>query len=243
MQTLKDKVIFITGANRGIGKSLVEAGLEKGARKIYATSRDLKKLPDFGDQRVVALELDITNNSQISLIIEKTQDVQILINNAGTFNQGTILEGEISGMQNDMKTNYYGTINMMRAFAPILENNAPSKIVNIISIVAYSPLPSIAGYAASKAALFSATLSARTELAKKGISVHMVNPGAINTDMNKGSDWEMPSPKGIAKIILDNVELDKLEIVPDEMGLGMFNAWKEEPSKLAEIFHNIYHGE
>ena len=243
MQTLKDKVILITGANRGIGKSLVEAALEKGARKIYATSRDLKKLPDFGDERVVALELDITNDSQISLIIKKTQDVQILINNAGTFNHGTILGGEISGMQNDMKTNYYGTINMMRAFAPILENNAPSKIVNIISIVAYSPLPSIAGYAASKAALFSATLSARTELAKKGISVQMVNPGAINTDMNKGSDWEMPAPKGIAKIILDNVELGKLEIVPDEMGLGMFNAWKEEPSKLAEIFHNIYYGE
>ena len=243
MQTLKDKVILITGANRGIGKSLVEAVLEKGARKIYATSRDLKKLPDFGDERVVALELDITDKSQISLIIEKTQDVQILINNAGTFNQGTILEGEISGMEYDMKTNYYGTINMMRAFAPILENNAPSKIVNIISIVAYSPLPSIAGYAASKAALFSATLSARTELAKKGISVYMVNPGAIDTDMNKGSDWEMPAPKGIAKIILDNVELDELEIVPDELGLGMFNAWKEEPSKLAEMFHNIYHGE
>lgn len=243
MQTLKDKVILITGANRGIGKSLVEAALEKGARKIYATSRDLKKLPDFGDERVVALELDITDKSQISLIIEKTQDVQILINNAGTFNQGTILEGEISGMEYDMKTNYYGTINMMRAFAPILENNAPSKIVNIISIVAYSPLPSIAGYAASKAALFSATLSARTELAKKGISVYMVNPGAIDTDMNKGSDWEMPAPKGIAKIILDNVELDELEIVPDELGLGMYNAWKEEPSKLAEIFHNIYHGE
>nr|WP_294927410.1 SDR family oxidoreductase [uncultured Flavobacterium sp.] len=243
MQTLKDKVILITGANRGIGKSLVEAALEKGARKIYATSRDLKKLPDFGDERVVALELDITDKSQISLIIEKTQDVQILINNAGTFNQGTILEGEISGMEYDMKTNYYGTINMMRAFAPILENNAPSKIVNIISIVAYSPLPSIAGYSASKAALFSATLSARTELAKKGISVHMVNPGAIDTDMNKGSDWEMPAPKGIAKIILDNVELDELEIIPDELGLGMFNAWKEEPSKLAEMFHNIYHGE
>ena len=243
MQTLEDKVILITGANRGIGKSLVEAALEKGVRKIYATSRDLKKLPDFGDERVVALELDITNNSQISLIIEKTQDVQILINNAGTFNQGTILEGEISGMQYDMKTNYYGTINMMRAFAPILENNAPSKIINIISIAAYSPLPSIAGYAASKAALFSATLSARTELAKKGIIVQMVNPGAIDTDMNKGSAWEMPAPKGIAKIILDNVELDKLEIIPDEMGLGMFNAWKEEPSKLAEIFHKIYHGE
>jgi NAD(P)-dependent dehydrogenase (short-subunit alcohol dehydrogenase family) len=243
MQTLKDKVILITGANRGIGKSLVKASLEKGVRKIYATSRDLTKMPNFGDDRVISLELDITNNAQISKVIEKTKDVQILINNAGSFHQGTILEGEISGMEYDMKINYYGTVNMMREFATILENNTPSKIVNIVSIAAYSPLPSIAGYAASKAALFSATLSVRIELAKKGISVQMVNPGAINTDMNKGSDWDMPAPDGIAKIILDKVETGELEIVPDEMGLGMFNTWKEEPSKLAEIFYNMYHGE
>lgn len=243
MQTLKDKVILITGANRGIGKSLVKASLEKGARKIYATSRDLNKMPDFGDERVVTLELDITDNAQILEVAEKTKDVEILINNAGLFNPGTILDGEISGMELDMKTNYYGTVNMMRAFTTILENNTPSKIVNIVSIAAYSPLPSIAGYAASKSALYSATLSVRIEVGKKGITVHAVNPGAIDTDMNKGSDWDMPAPDGIAKIILDKVEAGELDIVPDEMGLGMFNAWKEEPSKLAEMFSNMYHEE
>lgn len=243
MQTLKDKVILITGANRGIGKSLVKASLEKGAKKIYATSRNLSKMPDFGDERVVTLELDITDNAQILKVAKKTKDTQILINNAGSFNPGTILDGEIRGMELDMKTNYYGTVNMMRAFAPILEKNSPAKIVNIVSIVAYSPLPSIAGYSASKSVLYSATLSARIEVAKKGITVHAVNPGAINTDMNKGSDWDMPAPDGIATIILDKVEAGELDIVPDEIGLRMFNAWKEEPSKLAEMFHNMYHGE
>ncbi|GET26003.1 SDR family oxidoreductase [Prolixibacter sp. NT017] len=243
MQTLKEKVILITGANRGIGKSLVKASLEKGARKIYATARDVSKLPNFGDERVIPLELDITDKAQILKVVEKARDVEILINNAGSFNPGTILDGEISGMELDMKTNYYGTINMMRAFSLVLEKNTPSKIVNIVSIAAYSPLPSIAGYAASKSALFSATLSVRIELAKKGITVHAVNPGAIDTDMNKGSNWDMPAPDGVAKIILDKVEAGELDIVPDEMGLGMFNAWKEEPSKLAEIFSNMYHGE
>ena len=243
MKTLKDQVILITGANRGIGKSLVEEALKKCARKIYATSRDLSNIPNFRDDRVVALELDITNIHQIAKLKEATRDVQILINNAGSLNKGTILKGEINGIEADMKTNYYGTVAMMREFASILENNAPSKIVNIVSIAAYSPLPSIAGYAASKAALFSATLSARIELAKKGIIVHMVNPGAIDTDMNKGIDWDMPSPDGIAKIILDKVEAGQLDIVPDEMGLGMFNIWKEEPSKLAEMFHQIYYKE
>ena len=243
MQTFKDKVILITGANRGIGKSLVKAALKKGAKKVYATSRNLSNMPNFEDERVEPLTLDITNNAQILKVIEKTRDVQILINNAGSLNQGTIIDGEISGMELDMKTNYYGTINMMKKFATILENTAPSKIINIVSIVAYSPLPSIAGYAASKSALYSATLSARTELAKKGISVHAVNPGAIDTDMNKGSDWDMPAPDGIATIILDKVEAGELDIIPDEMGVGMFNIWKDEPSKLAAMFSNMYHGE
>jgi NAD(P)-dependent dehydrogenase (short-subunit alcohol dehydrogenase family) len=242
MQTLKDKVILITGANRGIGKSLVKAALEKGARKIYATSRVLGNMPNFGDDRVLPLQLDITNKDQISKILEKTSDTQVLINNAASFHPGTILEGDLNEMLYDMNTNYFGTLQMMRAFVPILEKNAPARIVNIVSIAAYSPFPSIAGYAASKAALFSATLSARIELAKKGILVQMVNPGAIDTDMNKGSDWDMPAPDEITGIILTQVEADNLEIIPDEMGLGMFKAWKEEPSKLAEIFHNMYHG-
>ncbi|WP_169513437.1 SDR family oxidoreductase [Flexithrix dorotheae] len=240
---MKDKVILITGANRGIGKSLVKSSLEKGAGKIYATSRDLSKMPDFGDERVVPLALEITDNTQILKVAEQTKDVEVLINNAGILSQGNILEGEISAVKNDMNVNYYGTISMMRAFAPILEKNAPAKIVNIVSIVAYSPLPSIAGYSASKTALYSATLSVRIELAKKGITVHAINPGAIDTDMNKGSNWDMPVPDGIATIILNKVEAGELDIVPDEMGLGMFNAWKEEPSKLAEMFHNMYHGE
>jgi len=243
MQTLKDKVILITGANRGIGKSLVKASLKKGASKVYATSRDLSRMPNFGDDRVVLLELDITNNNQISKVAEMTKDTQILINNAGVLSRGNILEGKMSLIKQDMNTNYYGTVNMMRSFAPILEKNTPAKIVNIVSIVAYSSLPAIAGYSASKTALFSATQSARIELAKKGITVHAINPGAIDTDMNKGSDWDMPAPDGIAKIILNKVEEGELDIVPDEMGQGMFNAWKESPLKLAEIFHNMYHGE
>ncbi|PCJ63584.1 MAG: short-chain dehydrogenase [Bacteroidetes bacterium] len=243
MEKLKDKVILITGANRGIGKSLVKAALEKGASKIYATSRDLLRMPDFSDDRVISIELDITNESQIAQVIKHTSDTQILINNAGVLNPGTIIGGELNGMENDMNVNYYGTLKMMKAFAPILETNTPARIINIVSIAAYSPLPSIAGYAASKAALFSATHSVRIELAKKGITVHTVNPGAIDTDMNAGSDWEMPAPDGIAKIILNEVETDNLDIVPDNMGLDMLNAWKEEPSKLAEIFHNMYHQE
>ncbi len=243
MQTLKDKVILVTGANRGIGKSLVKESLNKGAKKVYATCRDLNKMTKFEDTRVVILELDVTNDYHIEQVIKQASDTEVLINNAGVLSAGSILKGEIADIKKDMDVNYYGTLKMMKSFASVLESNSPSRIINITSIVAYSPLPTIAGYSASKAALLSATHSVRIELAKKGVTVHAVNPGAIDTDMNKGSDWDMPSPDSVAKVILDKVENEELDIIPEDIGLGMFNAWKEDPKKLAEIFHNIYHAE
>lgn len=243
MQIFKDKVILITGANRGIGRSLVKALLNNGAGKIYATCRDLKKMPAFGDDRIVPLQLDITDDKQVAMIAITAPDTEILINNAGTLSQGNVLQGNLLGMENDLEVNYFGTIKMMRAFAPILIKNKPSIMINIVSIAAYSPLPSIAGYAASKAALYSVTQSVRIELAKKDVSVYAVNPGAIDTDMNKGSDWDMPDPDSTAIKILESVALGKLDIVPDEMGQGMYAAWREEPAKLAKIFSDLYYNE
>ncbi len=242
MQIFKDRVILITGANRGIGQSLVKALLENGVKKIYATCRDLAQLPDFDDKRVVPMMLDITCLEDVQHAVRDTADTEILINNAGVLHGGTILEGDVAGMEYDMKVNYFGTIRMMRAYAPLLEANHPAHIINIVSIAAYSPLPTIAGYAASKAALFSATQSVRIELAKKGITVHAVNPGAIDTDMNKGSDWVMPGPDSVAVKILEQVASGELDIVPDDIGQHMYSAWKEEPSQLAKIFSDIYHG-
>lgn len=241
MQIFKDRVILVTGANRGIGRSLVKALLGYGVKKIYATCRDLSQMPDFADSRVIPLPLDITKEEDIAKVVADTSDTEILINNAGVVNPGTILEGNLTGMEYDMRVNYFGTISMMRAYAPILEANSPSRIINIVSIAAYSPLPTIAGYAASKAALLSATQSVRIELAKKGITVHAVNPGAIDTDMNKGSDWDMTSPDSVAVQILELVASGQLDIVPDAIGQNMYSAWKEEPSKLAKIFSDIYY--
>jgi NAD(P)-dependent dehydrogenase (short-subunit alcohol dehydrogenase family) len=239
----EEKVVFITGTNRGIGKSLVQAVLDMGAKKVYASMRKLSEIPSFSDDRVVGIELDIMDSSQIEKAAKVATDTQILINNAGALSAGSILEGEMSNIKYDMDVNYFSTINMMRAFVPILEKNDSSRIINIVSIAIYANFPFIAGYSASKAALYSATQAARIELSKKGITVHAINPGAIDTDMNKGSDMDMTSPDDVAKSILKEVEAEKLDIIPDKIGLGMYEIWKEAPSKLEEVASKMYHGE
>lgn len=237
------KIIFITGTNRGIGKSLVKAALDMGAAKVYATARNLSTLSDFTDERVVKIELDITNEDQIQKAVELARDTQILINNAGALSAGTILGSEIDKIKYDMNVNYFSTINMMRAFSPILEKNSSPRIINIVSIVIYANFPFIAGYSASKAALYSATQAARIELSKKGIIVHAVNPGAIDTDMNKGSNMDMTSPDDVAVSILEDVEAEKLDIIPDKIGKGMYAIWKEDPAKLEEVASKMFHGQ
>ena len=239
----KNKVILITGTNRGIGKSLVEAALDKGARKVYATSRALSKSINFNDDRVVSLEVDITDTKSIKKIAAIATDTQILINNAGILSQGSILEGDLEKIHLDMDVNCFSTINMMRAFVPIIEKNMSPAIINIVSIAAYSNFPFIAGYSASKAALYSATQAARIELKSKGVSVYAVNPGAIDTDMNKGYEGEMTGPDEVAMSILDEVEVGGPDVIPDKVGKGMHEVWKKNPQELEAIACKMYNGE
>lgn len=238
---LKNKIIFITGTNRGIGKALVQEALNLGAKKIYASVRDLSLSHDFSDPRVLPIKLDITNKAQIFEAVNIASDTQVLINNAGTLQPGNILEGDIDDLQFDMNVNYISTIRMMRAFAKVLEQNHPASIVNIVSIAAYTSFPFIAGYSASKAALYSATQSVRIELVKKDITVHSVNPGAIETDMTKGNDMDMTSPEDVARSILKEVEAGTLDIIPDKIGRMMYDTWRKDPAELEQKALEMYY--
>lgn len=233
--------VFITGANRGIGKALVEALLEKGCRKIYAAARDIHSI-QFKDPRVILCRLDITDSAQIKAAVQFASDTEILINNAGSLNAGTFLEGSLEGFRKDIEVNYFSTIQMMRAFTPILQKNVNPRIVNIVSIAKYVNFPFIAGYSASKAALYSATQAARIELSPLGIAVHAVNPGAIDTDMNKGSSMPMTPPAEVALSILKHIESEEADIVPDRIGLEMFQTWQQSPMALEQLSKDMFFG-
>jgi short-subunit dehydrogenase len=234
------KTVLITGANRGIGEALVRACLKKQVKKIYACSRQLEKLPQFNDSRIFPIMLDISNREQIEQAALLCGDTQILINNAGTLSPGNILEGDLESFKYDMEINCFATIEMMRAFIPIIGKNTDPRIINICSIASYVNFPFIAGYSVSKAALYSASQAARIELSAKNIPVHIVNPGAIDTDMNKGSTMDMTAPSEVAMNILGEVENEIEDIIPDKIAREMYKIWKRSSHELEELAKKLY---
>jgi len=157
---IKDSIAVVTGANRGIGRAFVEQLLARGAKRVYAGARDpsmLKDLVASGGGRVVALKIDVTDPASVKAAASSAKDVTLLINNAGALEAGSQLSAEIAGIRKDFETNYFGTINMVRAFTPALEVNKNGTIVNVLSVVAFASMPGLGGYSASKAAAHSLT--------------------------------------------------------------------------------------
>ena len=141
----------------------------------------------------------------------------LLVNNAGSLAFGDPLSADLTTIEVDWRTNYLGTLAMSRAFAPVLDRNGGGAIVNLLTLVAYAPVPDMAGYSASKAAAASTTSALRAKLASKNITVHGVYPGAVDTDMIRDFPIPKTSSGDVAAAILDGVEAGEIVIHPDPM--------------------------
>lgn len=236
---LNNKNIFITGANRGIGKALVEASLKHGAKKIYAAARKIEDLPNFGDARVVAVKLDITDRAQIKKAAEIATDTEVLINNAGSLAFASVIEGPMELLMRDMEVNYFGTLTVTRAFAPIIAGNGGGAIASISSIVGLASMAGIGGYCASKSALFSAIQAMRAELKAKNISVHGIFPGPIDTDMARPMDMPKTSPQETAENIVRAIEAGVEDIFPDPMSSELGALWAKNPKEVERTFSSM----
>lgn len=232
---LENKNIVVTGANRGIGAAIVKELLKHGVGKVYAAARKVENLPDFGDKRVVPLALDITNAKQVAAAAERAKDAHVLVNNAGTANFGAIIEGN-ADVTADLNTNYYGTLAMMRAFAPVIKKNGKGIIANVASVVGLAPIGSIGGYSASKAALHSATQAARAELAPQGIHVAGIYPGPIDTDMARDFNMPKASAESTAQKIVAGLIAGDDYIFPDPMSEQVGALWLSDPVALEKQF-------
>ncbi len=217
--TFEDKAVLVTGANRGLGKALVEEALARGVRRVYAGSRRPWVHPD---RRVVPLTLDITDAARIEAAVGRVDSLDVLINNAGIGLHDDL--SDRAALDQHLAVNLYGTYGMSRAFLPLLARSRGS-IVNVLSVAALAALPIIPAYSISKAAAFSLSQSLRALLAAQGVRVHAVLAGPMDTDMSRGLDVPKASAESVARSIFDGVEAGEEEIFPDPMSESLAASW------------------
>jgi NAD(P)-dependent dehydrogenase (short-subunit alcohol dehydrogenase family) len=230
--SLSNKVVLISGANRGIGAATVRELLKAGVGKIYAGARNVQSLPDFGDTRVVALQLDVTSDDSVNSAVNAASDVDVLINNAGTLGYGDWVNADREVIATDMETNYFGTLRVIRGFLPHFTARGSGAIANVISIVGLAPVPLLAGYSASKAALHSVTLALRGTLEKSGITVIGIYPGPVDTDAAKGIPLDKVPPEHAAANIVRGIGDGQSYIFPDPMAEQIGQLWSTDPRQL-----------
>jgi NAD(P)-dependent dehydrogenase (short-subunit alcohol dehydrogenase family) len=207
--TIEDKAVLVTGANRGIGRALVEEALRRGAKRVYAGTRQPLTHPDG---RVTPLSLDVTNAAQIQAAVEAVESIDILINNAGVALYDDL--SDRATIEQHLAVNLLGTHGVTQAFLPLLTQSRGA-IVNALSITAFASLPVIPAHSISKAAAFSMSQSLRALLSGQGVSVHAVLTGPVDTDMSRGLDIPKASPESVARAILDGVENREEDIFPE----------------------------
>jgi short-subunit dehydrogenase len=186
------------------------------------------------------LQLDITVTDQINQAAKLANDVDILINNAGVAAFASLLDGPDELLRRDMETNYFGTLDMVRHFVPVLDTRLNAAIVNIVSIVAFVNFPVVGGYSASKSALFSLSQGFRNELLGKNIAVHTVNPGPIDTALAAEFPMEKASTESTVDNMLTALENDQADIFPDVVSQEMFGVWKEDYRQLEQMVTEMH---
>jgi NAD(P)-dependent dehydrogenase (short-subunit alcohol dehydrogenase family) len=228
MTSIAGSVVLVTGGNRGIGSALVEEALSRGAKRVYAGTRQPW---DHADERVTPLILDVTSAAQIRAAASTIRSLDVLVNNAGIALYDDLTDR--TALERQLGVNLYGPYDVIRAFLPQLTRSAGA-IVNNLSVNAFAPLPLIPAYSISKAAAFSLTQSLRALLAGRGIRVHAVLTGPTDTDMNRGLDIPKATPESVARAIFDGVEGGEEDIFPDPMSQSVAESWHDGAAKALE---------
>ncbi|WUS36087.1 SDR family oxidoreductase [Kitasatospora sp. NBC_01250] len=211
---VRGSVALVTGANRGLGRAFVRALLERGARTVYCAARDPRGVGESGG---VPVRLDITVPEHVAAAAATCSDVTLLINNAGVLMSSPFLAVDRNGAaETEMGVNYFGTLSMCRAFAPVLGRNSGGALVNVLSAASWITLPSMGSYCASKAAAWALTNGARVELRAQGTLVVAVHSGFIDTEMAAAVGGFKIGPETVAARALDAVEEGREEVLADE---------------------------
>jgi NAD(P)-dependent dehydrogenase (short-subunit alcohol dehydrogenase family) len=229
---------LVTGANRGLGKAYADALLAAGAAKVYAGARDISL---FTDKRLIPVKLDITASSDVAAAAKSCEDISILINNAGIMLMSPMLaDASDQALRREMEVNVYGTLAMIRAFAPILASNGGGAIANMLSIVSWFVFPLNATYCASKHAALAVSDAARIQLKSQGTHVLGIYAGLIDTEMASGYDQPKTSPQQVAERTLEGIRQGQDHVMADASAEEMWRATRSNPEQLAATMQQTW---
>jgi NAD(P)-dependent dehydrogenase (short-subunit alcohol dehydrogenase family) len=210
---IEGSTALVTGANRGFGHHLAAELLSRGAT-VYAGARN----PDAVDlPGAKALAIDITDPASVAAAAEVAGDVTLLINNAGSSPAADLLDGDLDQIRSEMDTHFFGTLSVIRAFAPRISANGGGSILNILSVLSWVTIPGSGAYCAAKAAAWSMTNALRVQLSEHNVRVAGLHVGYMDTDMTASVTAPKADPAVIARIAIDGIDADLYEIVADEL--------------------------
>jgi NAD(P)-dependent dehydrogenase (short-subunit alcohol dehydrogenase family) len=240
MKSVKDRVVLVTGANRGIGRSIVEVFIKAGAKKVYAAARNTKSLEPLlaiYSDLVVPLRVDLHQPDSIIEAAKSAGDVEIVINNAGMLNiANPLASNAVVAMQDEMEVNVYGLMRMAQAFAPILKANGGGALVQLNSVASMKNFADFATYSASKAAAYSITQGLRDLLKEQGTQVISVHPGPIATDMaNSAGLSDLAEPAEVVpQSIIMAIESGEFHAFPDTMAKQVGSVYQDFAKNIVE---------
>ena len=230
---ISNQTALVTGGNRGIGAAFVRALLDAGAAKVYVGTRRLDAADALTsqDSRAAAVELDVTNEAQVAAAAEQCQDVSILVNNAGAFQNVTLMAApDMAAARNEMEVNYFGPLAMCRAFAPVLAANGGGAIVNVLSAGAIVAVPNMGGYSPSKFAARALSTNLRAELQDQNTQVSALIVGSVDTRMAEHVQGQKEPPAAIARAGLKAIEKGIPEMDTDSFAINVRAAIARDPA-------------
>lgn len=237
---VKNKTILVTGANRGIGKAILEEALHRGAAKVYAAVRSIDSadtlVAEYGD-RVVPIRVDLNDPDSITAAAETATDVDVVVNNAGVLKTSSAISSDaIESLQFEMNANVYGLIRVAQAFAPVLKANGGGALVQLNSVASVKTFPDFATYCASKAASYAITQGLRGSLQEQGTHVVSVHPGPIQTDMAVAAGFgdSNSSPTLVAVAIFDAIAEGRFHVWPDPLAEQIGAAYQAFAENIVE---------
>ena len=230
---LDNAIVFVTGANRGLGEEFARQALARGARKVYAAARDPGKVDLPG---VVPVRLDVNDPAQVAEAVAACADVTLVINNAGIASEGSLLdEGSIAALQRMMETKVYGMLRVSQAFAPVLAANRGGAFLNVLSVASWISTPGLAAYAATKSAAWSVNNGLRIALKDQGSQVLGLHVGFVDTDLTRGIDLPKLAPAEVVERAYAALEEGKSEVLIDELSQNVKRGLSQDPGVYLDL--------